>query len=83
MKFQRTAGPLGRAFGFTMDAGRLHFAFNAGWYALVLNWRGLGYIHVTRPFQVSWYRAGAGDIGGSWPYRSWDGTRDVVEWHRG
>ena len=59
IKVQRTAGPLGRAFGFSLDIWRLHVSFNAGWYIVFLNWRGLGYIHLAaEPLQVEWYIVG-------------------------
>lgn len=67
MKTMRTGGPLGRAFGFTLDCGRLHFAFNAGWYAVAIVWRGAGFIQVScDPWQVDWYRSSTDD-GGYWP----------------
>lgn len=56
---QRTAGPLGRWFGFYLELGRLSFSLNAGWYVLLINWRGFGYIHLTTdPWQVETYRKG-------------------------
>lgn len=66
MKLHRTAGPLGRLFGFTAEIGKLRFSFNAGWYALVLNWQGSWYVDLAvTPWQLGWYRKGSES--GSWP----------------
>ncbi len=68
MTIQRTAGPLGKTLGFAGTIGKLRFAFNAGWYALVLNWRGSWYIQLScDPWMVDWYRTGTD--GGYWPKR--------------
>jgi hypothetical protein len=59
INIQRTAGPLGRAFGFSLDIGPLGVSFNAGWYVLFLVWRGFGYLHLsTHPWQCQSYRKG-------------------------
>ena len=66
MKITRTAGPLGRLFGFGAEIGRLRVAFNAGWYVVSLNWRGSWYVQLSRdPWMVDWYRTGTD--GGYWP----------------
>lgn len=59
MTIQRTAGPLGRGFGFAITVGRLAFSINAGWYVIALRWRGLGYAQFALdPIQFDVYVAG-------------------------
>jgi hypothetical protein len=59
MKLTRTAGPLGRAFGFSLQLGKLYASFNAGWYVLFLNWQGSWYVHLSPdPWQWQGYRKG-------------------------
>lgn len=56
LSISRTAGPLGRAFGFSLTLWRFSLSVNAGWYVLFLNWRGFGFVHVSRaPWHVEWY----------------------------
>lgn len=56
---RRTAGPLGRAFGFELTIGHLFVSFNAGWYVFFLNWRGLGFVSLaTKPVQFTWWLSG-------------------------
>ncbi len=69
MRIQRTAGPLGRAFGFQFTCWKLHVAINAGWYALAIRWQTFGYIQVAcDPWQIDWNYGGS-DHGGYWPKR--------------
>lgn len=59
MTFTRTAGPLGRRFGFSLELRKLYISFNAGWYVFFLNWRGSWYVHLSPdPWQIQWYRKG-------------------------
>ena len=37
LKFARCAGPYGD-WGFSIDAGKFHFAVNAGWYTFSIGW---------------------------------------------
>jgi hypothetical protein len=48
MKLQRTAGPMGRLFGFTADIGRLSFSFNSGWYFASIVYSPLGCIYLGK-----------------------------------
>ncbi len=62
MKIMRTAGPLGRSFGFLMEIGRFAFGLNAGWYVVSLRCRGVGYVQLaTKPMQLDWYIDGGPD----------------------
>jgi len=48
MKLTRTAGPLGRRFGFAVDGRSFFLAVNAGWYLFSLGRPGWGCIYIGK-----------------------------------
>jgi hypothetical protein len=47
-RFTRTAGPLGRLFGFTVDIGRFFASFNSGWYFASIGHPAIGCVYLGK-----------------------------------